>query len=113
MNLFLAVIIIITAAYMIKHCLIGLFNLFTDYTNMTGQIYINLGKGKYIVRFNRTSWLQTSVFAHSENANIPEGRIVTLEKDGKFSYRIYCWITKADRNDDFEYCEEINDKQKE
>jgi hypothetical protein len=82
--------------------------MFTDYTNVTGKIDKNLGKGKYVVRFYRTPWIQTTVTVRDEYHDaIPEGTVVTLEKIGFNKYKIYCWITR-----DPEYFENKTDFEK-
>ena len=84
---------ILVIMLLVKFNLNTLINMFTDYTNVTGMIEKNLGKGKNIVKFYKTPWVLTTIKAYSTNALIPVGTTVTLEKESMFSYRIYCWIS--------------------
>ena len=85
--------LILIIMLLVKFSLNTLIDMFTDYTNVTGMIEKNLGKGKYIVKFYKTPWVSTTIKVHSTNALIPVGTTVTLEKESMFSYRIYCWIS--------------------
>ena len=94
MSIILIVSFVIAIMIVVKLSFVNLVNMFTDYTNVTGKIDKNLGKGKYIVRFYRTPWLQTTVTVKDEyHDDIPEGTVVTMEKICFNKYKIYCWIT--------------------
>ena len=119
MSIILIVSFVIAIMIVVKLSFVNLVNMFTDYTNVTGKIDKNLGKGKYVVRFYRTPWLQTTVTVKDEYHDaIPEGTVVTLEKIGFNKYKIYCWITRdpeyVENKTDFEkhmhYCNEVSKK---